>query len=143
MKPSFEDFKQELKTKNINLSHHRLKVFEYLTKSSDHPTADQIFTDLQKEISTLSRTTVYNTLRMLAEVGLVRIVSIKDNETRYDIITENHGHFKCESCGTIYDFSINIDSLTFKDLTNFQINDKNVYFKGICNRCLANIRKNE
>lgn len=143
MKPSFEDLKQELRLKNISLSHQRLKVLEYLTKSQSHPTVDQIFTNLQKDISTLSKTTVYNTLRMLAEAGLVRIITIEDNETRYDIVTENHGHFKCESCGTIYDFSIDIDSLTCKDLNNFQINDKNVYFKGICQRCLANIEENK
>ncbi|MGI5849735.1 MAG: Fur family transcriptional regulator [Christensenellales bacterium] len=143
MKPSFEDLKQELKIKNINLSYQRLKVLEYLTQNQCHPTVDQIFTDLQKEISTLSKTTVYNTLRVLAEAGLVRVITIEDNETRYDIITENHGHFKCESCGKIYDFHIDIDSLTFNDLNNFKINDKNVYFKGICPRCLSDINENK
>ncbi len=141
MKPSFEDLKQELKIRNINLSYQRLKVLEYLTINLCHPTVDQIFTDLQKEISTLSKTTIYNTLRILAEAGIVRIITIEDNEIRYDVIIENHGHFKCESCGTIYDFSIDIDSLTCKDLNNFQINDKNVYFKGICQRCLSNLEK--
>lgn len=123
--------------KNINLSHQRLKVLEYLTKNQCHPTVEQIFSDLKKDISTLSKTTVYNNLRMLSEAGLVRIVAIEDNETRYDVITECHGHFKCESCGTIYDFRIDMDSLTCKDLNSFQVNDKNVYFKGLCPRCLS------
>ncbi|MGI6227812.1 MAG: Fur family transcriptional regulator, partial [Peptococcales bacterium] len=136
MKPSFEDLKKKLKQKNINLSYQRLKVLEYLTENRCHPTVDQIFTDLQKDISTLSKTTVYNTLRVLTEAGLVRVITIEDNESRYDIVTENHGHFKCESCGTIYDFSIDINSLPLNDLINFKISDKNVYFKGICPRCL-------
>lgn len=143
MKPSFEKIKRELKIKNINLSHQRLKVVEYLTKNQCHPTVDKIFTGLQQDIPTLSKTTVYSALKMLSEADLVRVVTIEDNETRYDVITENHGHFKCESCGTIYDFSIDIDSLTYNDLDNFQIYDKNVYFKGICNRCLANIEENK
>ena len=130
MKPSFEDLKQELKKKNINLSHQRLKVLEYLTQNHCHPTVEQIFTALHKDIPTLSKTTVYNTLRVLVESGLVRVIAIEDNETRYDIVTENHGHFKCESCGTIFDFSIDIDSLFPGDLSKFKINDKNVYFKG-------------
>lgn len=137
MKVSFEDLKQELKIRNINLSHQRLKVLEYLAQNQYHPTVDKIFTDLQRDISTLSKTTVYNTLRMLSEAGLVRVVAIEDNETRYDIITENHGHFKCESCGNIYDFSINMNSLNSDDLANFIINDKDVYFKGICPMCLS------
>lgn len=143
MRSSFEELKQELKTKNIHLSHQRLKVLEYLTQNPCHPTVDQIYSDLHKEISTLSKTTVYNTLHILVEAGIVRIITIEDNETRYDIEIENHGHFKCESCGTIYNFAMDIDALTSKDLHDFKINDKNVYFKGICPQCLANIHKNK
>lgn len=142
MKPSFEDMRKELKKRNINLSYQRLKVLEYLAQNQCHPTVDRIFTDLQKDISTLSKTTVYNTLRILVEAGLVRVITIEDNETRYDINIENHGHFKCENCGTIYNFRIDIDSLSSADLSNFKINDKNVYFKGICPRCLSNINEN-
>jgi Fur family peroxide stress response transcriptional regulator len=139
MKPIFEDIKQELKKKNINLSHQRLKVLEYLTQNRSHPTVDQIFTDLQKEMPTLSKTTVYNTLRMLVEEGFVRVLTIEDNETRYDIQVDGHGHFKCESCGEIYDFSLDMDSLKSGDLESFNIKDKDVYFKGICPKCRSNI----
>jgi Fe2+ or Zn2+ uptake regulation protein len=134
--------RKELKKRNINLSYQRLKVLEYLAQNQCHPTVDRIFTDLQKDISTLSKTTVYNTLRILVEAGLVRVITIEDNETRYDINIENHGHFKCVNCGTIYNFRIDIDSLSSADLSNFKINDKNVYFKGICPRCLSNINEN-
>lgn len=143
MKPSFEEIKKELKFRNINLSHQRLKVLEYLVQNQYHPTVDQIFTALQKEISTLSKTTIYNTLKILIDEGFVRVVTIEDNETRYDIMVENHGHFKCESCGAIYDFNIDIDSLTSSDLNNFKISEKNVYFKGICPRCFSNINENK
>lgn len=141
MDPSFEEFKIELKKRNISLSFQRLKVLEYLVQNRCHPTVDQIFTDLQKNISTLSKTTVYNTLRILVEAGLVRVITIEDNETRFDIVVENHGHFKCEACGMIYNFCIDVESLTSKDLRNFMINDRNVYFKGICPRCLGNINE--
>ena len=123
MDPSFEEFKIELKKRNISLSFQRLKVLEYLVQNRCHPTVDQIFTDLQKNISTLSKTTVYNTLRILVEAGLVRVITIEDNETRFDIVVENHGHFKCEACGMIYNFCIDVESLTSKDLRNFMIND--------------------
>jgi Fur family peroxide stress response transcriptional regulator len=73
----FEDLKEKLKKKNINLSYQRLKVLEYLTQVRTHPTVDQIFTDLQKDISTLSKTTVYNTLRVLVQAGLVRVFFLK------------------------------------------------------------------
>lgn len=139
MKDSLEDLKKELQKKDIQLSYQRLKVLEYLVQNQCHPTVDRIFTDLQKDIPTLSKTTVYNTLRILAEAGLIRAITIEDNETRYDIVVENHGHFKCESCGEIYNFSIDMDLLSSEDLNDFKIHDKKIYFKGICPRCISSI----
>ncbi len=136
MKTTFEDLSLELKSKNIRLSHQRLKVLEYMTNHRTHPTVDQIFNDLQKEVPTLSKTTVYNTLSTLIEAGLVKLITIEDNETRYDIDTKNHGHFKCESCGKIFDFDININSLETEGLNDFKINNRDVYFKGTCPKCI-------
>lgn len=136
MDPSYEKLKTELKKRNINLSYQRLKVLEYLIQNHCHPTVDQIFSELQKDISILSKTTVYNTLRLLVNAGMVRIITIEDNETRYDIVPESHGHFKCESCGAIYNFSIDVDLIKSTDLKDFKIINKDVYFKGICPKCL-------
>ena len=143
MDPSFEELKKEIKNKGIKLSHQRLKVLEYLYHNQNHPTVDEIFTDLQKEIPTLSKTTVYNTLKVLAGAGSVRVITIEDNEARYDIVVENHGHFKCESCGAIYNFRIDIDLFISEDLKKFKIDEKNVYFKGVCPRCLLNINESK
>lgn len=138
MNQLFDRLQNELKKKNINLSYQRLKVLEYLTQNQCHPTVEQIYTDLEKEISTLSKTTVYNTLKKMVSEGLVRIITIEDNETRYDINTHDHGHFKCEICKNIFDFDINMDLVSTKGLERFKILDRNVYFKGICPGCLSN-----
>ncbi len=133
----YENLLSELKRKNIRLSHQRLKVLEFLAGHLIHPTAEQIYTGLRKEIPTLSKTTVYSTLNTLVDAGLVRVINIENNEIRYDIRAENHGHFKCESCGIIYDFDADIDSLSSGSLNQFEIRDKNVYFKGTCPMCLS------
>ncbi|WMJ78868.1 MULTISPECIES: Fur family transcriptional regulator [unclassified Sedimentibacter] len=136
----FKDLLNELKDNKIRLSHQRLKILEYLTQNHNHPTADQIYNGLHDEVPTLSKTTVYNTLNSLTEAGIVRVITIEDNETRYDITTGNHGHFKCESCGNIYDFNIDIDSLESNELKGFKIDNKNVYFKGLCPQCLLSVK---
>ncbi|MGI6086046.1 MAG: Fur family transcriptional regulator [Acetivibrionales bacterium] len=135
---SFENLQKELKNRSINLSFQRLKVLEYLANNLCHPTVDQIYTNLQKNIPTLSKTTVYNSLKKLADEGLIRVITIEDNETRYDINTHDHGHFKCETCGEIFDFNVNMDSLSINGLENFKVFDRNIYFNGICPRCLKN-----
>ena len=133
-----EDMSNKLKKNKIRLSHQRLKALEYLSKNHGHPTVDQIYNDLRKEVPTLSKTTVYNALTALCKARLVRVITIEDNETRYELITKSHGHFKCVLCGAIYDFNINIDSFATEDFDNFKITDKDVYFKGVCPRCLEN-----
>jgi len=141
LKITFEDLSKELKSKNIRLSHQRLKVLEYVAKHRCHPTVEQIYNDLHEEIPTLSKTTIYNTLKTLVEAGMVKQLTIEDNEARYDINIETHGHFKCESCGAIYDFEINIDSFDCKELEGFKINHKDVYFRGICQKCINHNNK--
>ena len=135
MKVDFNDLANELKKKNIRLSHQRLKVLEYMIHKRKHPTVDQIYIDLHKEIPTLSKTTIYNTLNALLEAGIVKALNISDNETKYDIVTDDHGHFKCDVCGNIYDFHIKVDEFISEDLKDFKVRDRDVYLKGICPRC--------
>lgn len=110
---------------------------EYLVQNRTHPTVDQIYIDLHRELPTLSKATVYNTLRVLVKANLVRVVTIEDNETRYDIQVDDHGHLKCDQCGRIYNFQITMNALESDDLDQFQIRERNVYFRGICPRCLS------
>ncbi|OGD17360.1 transcriptional repressor [Candidatus Atribacteria bacterium RBG_19FT_COMBO_35_14] len=132
----FKDLSAELKNRRIHPSYQRIKVLDYLNKNQCHPTVDQIFKDLQREIPTLSKSTIYNTLNLFLKSGLIKVINIENNDAHYDIITKNHGHFKCESCGKIFNFSIDLNTFTTEELSGFKIIDKNVYFKGICPRCL-------
>lgn len=125
-----------LREKKIRLSHQRLMVLEYMSANHCHPTADQIFNGLKGTVPSLSKTTIYNTMDAFLEAGLVRPVNIEDNEVRYDIVTEEHGHFKCDSCGRIYDFELDLDHLTSGQLASFKIDSRDVYFRGICSECL-------
>jgi Fur family transcriptional regulator, peroxide stress response regulator len=136
---SYEFLSEKLKKKNIKLSHQRLKILEYLCRTPIHPTVDQINNDLHKDIHTISKTTIYNTLNTLVTAGLVRVINMEDNEIRYDMTMENHGHFKCESFVLINDFKLDFDNLSTNKLAGYKINDSNVYFKGICPGCLLNI----
>ena len=124
-----------LNEKNITPSYQRLKILQYLMKSEDHPTVEEIFTALHPEIPTLSKTTVYNTLNVFLEAGIVRMLNFGSTETRYDANLEEHGHFKCTECGRIYDFTVNLDRINAISLPGFVIKEKDVYLKGTCRDC--------
>lgn len=144
MNQKIENLSKKLVEKNIKPSFQRIKILEYLIAKRNHPTVDEIFNELVVEIPTLSKATVYNTLDLLMEAKLARIITIEENETRYDADVTNHGHFKCDLCGVIYDFPVNIDDLITDSLKGFKINDKDVYFRGVCPKCLnASKEKNK
>ncbi|WIF95903.1 Fur family transcriptional regulator [Caminicella sporogenes] len=125
-----------LKKHGIKPSLQRIKIFEYLINNKNHPTVDTIYKELLKEIPTLSKTTVYNTLNLFIEKNIVAVITIEENETRYDADVSFHGHFKCERCGKVYDFYVDISNLKDDMLKDFQIKEKHIYYKGVCKYCL-------
>lgn len=139
MDPADRKLSLQLTAKQIRPSKYRLKILDFLINNRCHPTVERIYAELKPNNPDLSKTTVYNTLNTFLDAGIVRAITIEEEETRYDIVIENHGHFKCDQCGEIFNFEINPDLLTTSDLAGFIINDKNVYFKGICQKCLSKI----
>jgi Fe2+ or Zn2+ uptake regulation protein len=127
-----------LKNHGVKPSFQRIKIFEYLFHHNNHPTVETIFKNLVGTIPTLSKTTVYNTLKLFIEKSIAKVVNIEDIETRYDADTSVHGHFKCKKCDEIYDFYVDLNKVNMKDIENFDINEYHIYLKGICNKCLTN-----
>jgi Fe2+ or Zn2+ uptake regulation protein len=114
----------------------RARILEFLWNERIHPTADDIFERLHPEIPTLSRTTVYNTVKIFTENGMLQPLVIEEKEIRYDIDTSRHGHFKCDSCGKVFDFTApEADNGEFPELNGFLIQERHLYFKGICALC--------
>ena len=91
MKITIKNTEQHLRKHKIMPSVQRIRIYETLLDTTEHPTVDTIYQSLAKEIPTLSKTTVYNTLKLFQEKGLVLVVNIEDNETRYDADTSFTG----------------------------------------------------
>ncbi|MBS4538241.1 transcriptional repressor [Clostridium sp. D2Q-11] len=128
-----------LKEHGIKPSLQRIKIYEYLVENKNHPTVEKIYNDLIDEIPTLSKTTVYNTFNLFMEKNILTMITIEENETRYDADTTFHGHFKCNKCGEVYDFQVEKVQLKEDILEGFEINQRHLYFKGKCKRCLKSI----
>ncbi|EEG76804.1 Fur family transcriptional regulator [Dethiobacter alkaliphilus] len=126
-----------LQNSGIKPSFHRLKILDFLRSRKNHPTVDEIYSELVKEVPTLSKTTVYNTLKLFQEAGLVRRINVEEQETRFDADTASHGHFKCVQCKKIYDFIVDDAAIVTSDLKGFNIEVKKVYFQGTCPGCLG------
>ncbi len=130
-----EELIEYLKKCQIKPSNIRIRVLKFLLMSQTHPTADDIYNSLIEEIPTLSKTSIYNTINLFLEKGIVNGLSLDQKELRYDTNTSFHGHFKCDKCGNIYDFPVTINFPTKDELKDFVINNKDVFFYGICKKC--------
>lgn len=126
---------ERLSNSGIKPSFARMQVYNYLMASKDHPTVDTIYNALVDTIPTLSKTTVYNTLKVFMEANLVKSLNLYENEKRYDIIDDNHSHFICEKCDNIYDIPYEDTNLLPEGYGKFKIKEKQILLKGICESC--------
>ncbi|MDR1406052.1 MAG: transcriptional repressor [Prevotellaceae bacterium] len=125
-----------LQQHGIKPSLQRISIMEYLMKNYTHPTADIIFNNLYPAIPTLSRTTVYNTLKLLAQQGAISELTIDEKNVRYDADISLHAHFRCKHCGSVYDLPIEHQPpIAVKTIPGFEITESHLYCKGYCKKC--------
>ena len=77
----------------------RLMVHRFVASAPQHVTAD----DVHDELPSLSFGTIYSTLELLGELGLVRRVSTLEGAAVYDSRTDAHDHALCRVCGRMFD----------------------------------------
>lgn len=134
-------FKEEtaayLEARSVRPSPQRVAVMEYLATHHTHPTVDTIYAALSPLMPTLSRTTVYNTLKLLVENKAARLLTIDERNVCYDADLSPHAHFLCTQCGRVYD--ITLDNLHPEDgacvPTGFVVEQSELYLRGRCAAC--------
>lgn len=127
-----------LKKEGIRITPQRHAVLEYLLESETHPTADDIYKALEEKFPNMSVATVYNNLRALRNVGLIRELTYGDDSSRFDCNMTEHYHIMCEDCGKIVDFHYppldEVESLAEK-VTGFEVSHHRMELYGKCNEC--------
>jgi Fe2+ or Zn2+ uptake regulation protein len=126
-----------LRNKGISPSYHRVKILAYLLEKKTHPTVEEIYRNLSKEIPTLSKTTVYNTLKIFIDKDIAKSLVAGKNEIRYDATTREHAHFTCSKCHRIYD--VELAGILEEDILSegHKVEDCQIILKGICKNCLS------
>ncbi len=136
MKAEISHIIAHLTAHNIKPSTQRIAIMKFLMENRIHPTVDVIYSGLKDEMPTLSRTTVYNTVWLLAENNAILALDIDSKNVHFDYIERNHAHFYCRECGNIIDVELGDFSPINNDMVH--IDSVNVYYKGLCNLCFKN-----
>lgn len=116
----------------------RLAIMSYLLAHRTHPTVDDVYQGVIKEVPTLSRTTVYNTLRLFSEHHAAQMITIDDHRVCYDGDIHPHVHFFCRECGRVFDLmDEKAPKMKKKICDGNLIDEAQLYYKGVCKECLA------
>ena len=112
-------------------------IWEAVKGEMSHPTADQIYERVRKDVPHISLGTVYRNLQKLAADGKLQILTI-DRTQHFDPLLEKHPHFICESCGKVYDVTLDRSDEAAPVLspeTGFTVTSHQLSLYGTCEMC--------
>jgi Fur family iron response transcriptional regulator len=109
----------------------RIAVAEYVLKTTNHPTADEVWMNVRGRCPTLSRATVYNTLHLFSEKGLLRTLSLKEGVSVFDPHVAPHHHFIDDDTGKVTDIPWDAVTVTGeKSLRGLEVREYQVVLRG-------------
>ncbi|MDD3155327.1 MAG: Fur family transcriptional regulator [Victivallaceae bacterium] len=130
----YEDFKKLCQTRQYKCTPQRFAVYEAIQGNPTHPSVDQIWNEVQQNIPSITRESVFRILSELAQFNVVcrmdRIVN-----ARFDGFPHNHGHLICDRCGAIEDFELSGNWPVPPEGRGFQVAHMEWRLSGLCARC--------
>jgi len=120
----------------------REAILKILMKTRGHPTADDIYDEVRKEIPNMSKGTVYRNLKVLQEMGRVRELNLDGTKSRFEVAIASHYHFRCEHCGGVLDLDAPIHAELDGEIakqTGLIIFHHQLEFHGLCVDCQSSI----
>jgi len=126
-----QDLLQALKSHGIQPTAQRLAVARFVLGAKSHPTADEVWDKVRAKNPTLSRATVYNTLNLFVEKGLLCTQALREGALVFDSCVSPHHHFIDEKTGAIHDVPWEAVKVTGEDsLAGYEVRDYQVVMRG-------------
>ena len=120
-----------LRQSGIQPTPQRIAVAEFILGSKTHPSADEVFARVRQSCPTVSRATVYNTLNLLVEKGLIRQQVLRGGTIIFDPNAAAHHHFVDEETGEIHDVPWDAVQVSGADqLVGFEVREFQVVMRG-------------
>ena len=133
-----------LREKGFKVTPQRLAIYNVLSNTTEHPSAEMIFSKLQEFYPTMSLATVYKTIEILKEIELVQILNVGEESFRYDANTDTHPHVRCLVCNRVDDIYGVDESPYVKEIsekTAYRLSGQQFYFYGVCPECQSKAGK--
>ena len=131
-------FERECRDAGAKLTHQRLEVFREVAQAGDHPDAETVYRRVRERLPTVSLDTVYRTLWLITDLGLINTLGPSRERTRFDANLSRHHHFICVHCGLTRDFySDALDELKLPAAVEAygRVETTHVEVRGVCRSC--------
>ena len=131
-------FHEFIKTRGLKSTRQRDEIASWFFKVKGHLSADRIYREIQQTSRGIGFSTVYRTMKLLCEAGLVSERHFRDAEALYENVAEHHDHCICTSCGAIIEFENDrIESLqqSVAQAFGFRLVSHKMELYGICADC--------
>jgi Fe2+ or Zn2+ uptake regulation protein len=120
----------------------RSAVLDAVLTSDQHLTAGEIFERVRRRDPRIAYGTVYRTLHLLAQNGLIQELTFADQASRYDARVERHDHVHCLQCGVLIDVDVPVALIArhvASEQSGFDITSHHTVFAGTCSTCRSSM----
>ena len=124
---------ERLTGSGLRLTPQRDRVYAVLLQKRDHPTAEEVFIRAKRQMPDISLATVYNCLDALVKCGLARQVTLERGPTRFCPNMQEHCHFYCDNCASVFDVELPAAALALPP--GFRAERYDVTIHGRCPAC--------
>lgn len=115
----------------------REETLKAVCELNNHPTAEEVYCEVSKHNSHISRGTVYRNLGILSSSGKIKKLLIPGNTSdRYDGNISPHCHAVCNCCGKVYDMELEKIDISAVEDEHFEVEKCDVVLTGRCSNCL-------
>ncbi len=141
------EFEERLKKMGCKLTMQRRWVLDIILENQDkHLTTEEIYSEVKKKHPEIGLATVYRTMQLFEEMGIIDRINFDDGFSRFELSTSgdnhHHHHLICEICNKV--FEVADDLLTeieneIEQKYRFKVKNHNVMFYGYCEECTKNM----
>jgi Fe2+ or Zn2+ uptake regulation protein len=127
-----------LRSRGQRVTSQRVVIHDALLELDRHVTADEVHAAVSDRLPNVSAPTVYATLDLFEELGIVRRINLAGGAARYDPRPDDHHHLVCERCGRVEDLDAGVDMarvLRAASRRGFRADHAEVVVYGLCSVC--------
>ena len=129
---------------SLRMTRQREVLIQELKKLRSHPTADDLYTRVQRRLPRISLGTIYRNLEVLCRFGLIQKIELAGKKKRFDGNLDEHCHIRCVRCGRVDDVPVKPDASIARRIRRklkYRITGHRLEFMGVCPACAARSRR--